>query len=71
MDERQMTDELRILDIEIVLRHLLGCELALVRDGLRGEGVDVESAFGAEHGGCFFFGHFADAKEFTFKVSEG
>jgi hypothetical protein len=38
---------------------------------LRGEGVDVESAFGAEHGGCFFFGHFADAKEFTFKVSEG
>jgi hypothetical protein len=38
---------------------------------LRGQRVDVESAFGTEHGGCFFFSHFADAEELSFEVAKG
>mmetsp|Transcript_18556 Transcript_18556/g.38460 ORF Transcript_18556/g.38460 Transcript_18556/m.38460 type:complete len:432 (+) Transcript_18556:216-1511(+) len=62
VDERQVRDEGGVLDIEVVFRDLFGGELSFVGDGLGGEGVDVEAAFGSEHGGRFFFGHFADAE---------
>lgn len=71
MDESQVRDEGGVLDVEVVFRDLFGGELPFVGDGLGGEGVDVEAAFGSEHGGRFFFGHFADAEKFSFEVAEG
>lgn len=71
MHQRHVGDEGGIFYIQVVLGDLLGCQLTLVGDGLRGEGIDVKSRFGTEHGGCLFFGHFAYTEEFTFEVTGG
>lgn len=65
-----MRDETGVFNIKIVLRDLFGCQLSLVGDGLRCEGVDVESTLRTKHGGYFFFCHFAHAEKFAFKVSK-
>ena len=70
MDKAKMRNEAGIFNVQVILRDLFGSQLSFVGDCLRRQGVDVESTFGTEHGGSFFFGHFAYAKEFSFKVSE-
>ena len=70
MNQRQMGDEGWVLDVEVVLGDLLGSQLSFVGDGFGGEGIDVEAAFGTEYRGGFFFGHFANAEEFPFEISE-